>query len=224
MDAFYRSLRNCLLNRRIVFLPALLFCLILTIGCVSTGKPSYSIEKYLLSYPPPPVSGMDRLSASVKFSRFSIAAAYNSTAMAFRGDAYKIDEFNYSRWAVNPADMIGDRLLSDMRESGLFRAVFSRYDAEDGRYILTGGVDELYLRMDKNGKTAVLGITVALSNPREKETGRRLLYQKKYVREEPLQDASPRGYCEAASAALRELSRAIIGDVYAAVRDAAPLQ
>jgi ABC-type uncharacterized transport system auxiliary subunit len=222
MDAFCHMPRHIRKNRRIVLLLAVLSFLSLAAGCASTGKPAYSIEKYLLSYPPLSLSRMEPLSASVKFNRFSIAAAYNSTAMAFRGDAYQIDEFNYSRWAVNPADMIGDRLLADMRESGLFRAVFSRYDAEDGQYLLAGGIDELYLRTDKNGRTAVLAVTIALSNAREKETGKRLLYQKKYVREEPLREASPRGYCEAASAALQTLSHAIIGDVYTAVRSGAP--
>ncbi|MEE9910648.1 MAG: ABC-type transport auxiliary lipoprotein family protein [Deltaproteobacteria bacterium] len=194
---------------------------LLIAGCATSGKPQYNVEKYLLSYPAPSWNQPDKLPAAVKFNRFSISAAYNSTGMIFRNDAYSLDSFNYSRWAVNPADMIGDSLLGDMRASGLFRAVFSRYDAEDGRFVISGGVEEFYLRIDKSNKTAVVGIAISLQDLREKETGKRMMYQKKYLREELLQNASPLGYCQAASQAMQTLSREIIGDVYAAVKAAA---
>jgi ABC-type uncharacterized transport system auxiliary subunit len=199
-------------------------CLILMIlsfliaGCAGLGKPQYNVEKYLLSYPAPSWNQLDKLAASVKFNRFSIAAAYNSTSMIFRNDAYSIDSFNYSRWAVNPADMIADSLLGDMRGSGQFLAVFSRQEADEGRFTISGGIEEFLLRIDKNNKTAVISITISLQDMREKETGKRMMFQKKYVREEPLQDPSPRGYCQTASRAMQVISREIISDIYAAVK------
>ncbi len=187
-------------------------------GCATSGKPQHNVEHYLLNYPAPSFNKLEKIATSVKFNRFSIAAAYNSTNMIFRNDAYSLDSFNYSRWAVNPADMIGDSLLSDMRGSGLFRAVFSRYETDEGRFIISGGIEEFYLRMDKNPKTARIGIVISMQDSREKETGKRMMFQKKYVREEPLQDSSPRGYCQAASQAMQVISREIIGDIYAAVK------
>ena len=70
----------------------------------------------------------------------------------------------------------------------------------------------------KGDKTAVISISVSLKDTREKETGKRIMFQKKYVREEPLQESSPRGYCQAASQAMRIISEQIINDVYAAVK------
>jgi hypothetical protein len=52
----------------------------------------------------------------------------------------------------------------------------------------------------------------------EKETGKSMMFQKKYVREEPLQESSPRGYCQAASQAMRVISQQITNDIYAAVK------
>jgi ABC-type uncharacterized transport system auxiliary subunit len=138
--------------------------------------------------------------------------------MIFRKDSYSLDTFNYSRWAVNPADMIADSLLRDMRESGQFLAVFSRQETDEGRFLISGGIEEFYLRMDKSNKTAVISITVLLQDTREKETSKRILFQKKYVREEPFQESSPRGYCQAASQAMRIISEQITNDVYAAVK------
>lgn len=192
--------------------------LLMIIGCAGSGKPQYEVESYLLNYSAPSWDKPYKLNTSVKFNRFSIATAYNSANMIFRKDSYSLDTFNYSRWAVNPADMIADSLLRDMRESGQFLAVFSRHETDDGRFLLSGGIEEFYLRMDKSNKTAVISITVLLQDTREKETGKRILFQKKYVREEPFQESSPRGYCQAASQAMRIISEQITNDVYAAVK------
>jgi ABC-type uncharacterized transport system auxiliary subunit len=176
------------------------------------------VEHYLLNYQAPSWNKLEKLATSVKFNRFSIAAAYNSTNMIFRSDAYSLDSFNYSRWAVSPADMIGDSLFGDMIGSGLFLAVFSRHETDEGRFIISGGIEEFYLRTDKSNKTALISISISMQDSREKETGKRMMFQKKYVREEPLQEPSPRGYCQAASQAMQAISREIISDIYDAVK------
>jgi len=200
------------------FCLSIIICALMISGCAGSGKPSYDVENYILSYTAPSWNQPVRLNASLKFNRFSIAAAYNSVNMIFRNDAYGFDAFNYSRWAVNPADMIADSLLRDVRESGLFQAVFSRYETEEGRFVITGGVEEFYLRMGKNDKTAIIGISVLLRDTREQETGKSILFQKKYTREEPLQESSPRGYCDAASRGMRIISEQMTHDIYAAVK------
>ncbi|MGP8153978.1 MAG: ABC-type transport auxiliary lipoprotein family protein [Smithella sp.] len=187
-------------------------------GCAVGGKPQYEVENYLLSYSAPSFDKLDRLNTSIKFNRFSIAAAYNSDDMIFRNDPYSIDSFNYSRWAVNPADMIADSLLRDIRGSGLFRAVFSRYEMDDGQFIISGSIEEFFLRIDKSNKTAFVSIIISLQETREKETGKRMIFQKKYFREEPLQESSPRGYCQAASEAVRIISEQITKDVYTNIK------
>jgi len=187
-------------------------------GCATSGKPQDNVERYLLNYQAPTWNKLEKLATSVKFNRFSIAAAYNSTSMIFRSDAYSLDSFNYSRWAVSPADMIGDSLFSDMLGSGLFLAVFSRHETNEGQFIISGGIEEFYLRTDKSNKTALISVSISMQDSREKETGKRMLFQKKYVREEPLQEPSPKGYCQAASQAMQVISQQIISDIYAAVK------
>ena len=187
-------------------------------GCAANGKPQYNVEKYLLSYPAQSWNQTEKLPASVKFNRFSIAAAYNSTHMIFRNDPYSFDAFNYSRWAVNPSDMIADSILGDMRGSGKFLAVFSRYQNDEGRFVISGGIEEFYLRMDKNVKTALISLSITMEDSREKEIGKKIMFQKKYRREEPLRDQSPRGYCQAASEAMQILSREIISDIHTAAK------
>ena len=188
-------------------------------GCLSSsGKPQYEVENYLLSYPAPSFDKLEKLNASIKLNRFSIAAAYNSTNMMFRNDPYSIDSFNYSRWAVNPADMVADSFLRDLRASGLFGAVYSRYETDEGQFIISGSIEEFYLRSDKSNKTAVIRIIISLQDAREKETGKIMMFQKKYIREEPLQESSPRGYSQAASQAMRIISEQITKDIYTNIK------
>lgn len=194
-------------------------CFFLATGCATGGKPQYNVEKYLLSYPAPSWNQAEKLPVSIKFNRFSIATAYNSTHMIFRNDGYSFDAFNYSRWAVNPADMVADSLLSDMRGSKHFLAVFSRHQTDEGRFIISGGIEEFYLRIDKNGKTALISMSISMEDSREKESGKKIMFQRNYHREEPLQAQSPRGYCQAASQAMQSMSREIISDVYAAAKN-----
>ncbi|MDD3249055.1 MAG: ABC-type transport auxiliary lipoprotein family protein [Smithellaceae bacterium] len=209
----------CLQKQRPILLwIAVVSSLLCFAGCAGSGKPQYDVQKYLLTYESPSFEASGKLPVSVKVNRFSIAAAYNSTGMIFRDDAYGLDAFNYSRWAVNPADMIGDLLLADMRTGNFFQAVLSRYDLEEGRFILSGGIEEFYLRAEKKNKTARIVLSISLQDSAEKKTGKRMMYQKTYTRETPLQDASPKGYCAAASQAMQALSREILRDVYAAVK------
>ena len=200
------------------------FCFVMIVlsfmisGCAGSGKPQYEVENYLLSYSEPSWDKFDKLNISIKFNRFSVAAAYNSDNMIFRNNTYSFDYFNYSRWAVNPADMIADSLVRDMRGSGLFSAVFSRYEMDDGQFIISGNIDEFYLREDRSNKTALVSIIISLQDTRERETGKRMMFQKKYVREEPLQESSPRGYCQAASEAMRVISEQITKDIYTDIK------
>ena len=205
-------------GKRVQRLYFIMIAFLLIIGCAGSGKPKYEIESYLLNYSAPSWDKPYKLNTSVKFNRFSIAVAYNSANMIFRKDSYSLDTFNYSRWAVNPADMIADSLLRDMRESGFFRAVFSRHDTDEGRFLISGGIEEFSLDMSKGDKTAVIRISISLKDTREKETGKSIMFQKKYLREEPLPESSPRGYCQAASQAMRIISEQITNDIYKAVK------
>ena len=203
------------------FFTVVMVSLLLT-GCFTGGKPPYDVERYILNYPTSSWNQPVKLGVSIKFNRFSIAAAYNSARMIFRNDDYKIDSFNYSRWAVNPADMIADRILDDMTGSGLFQTVFSYQEAQEGRFVISGGIEEFLLSIDQNGKNAVIRMTIALQDSRVKSSVKRTIFQKKYLRTEPLPESSPQGYCEAASRAMQHLSREIIGDIDNAIRNTSP--
>ena len=193
------------------------------IGCAGAGKPPLQIDRYLIDYPVPVFEKSAVIDDAIRIGRFSVAGAYDNHNMIFRRDDYIVDSFNYNRWAVNPADMVGDNLLRDMQQSGLFRAVFSRYVLDEGRYILQGGVEEFFLRIDKTGHAAVVSLEITLKDIKQREATKRILFQKQYREEESLETRSPEGYCKAMSLAMGRLSRRITTDIYQTIKKA-PLQ
>ena len=201
--------------------PFLIICFFVFQGCANSGKPRYDVENYLLSYTAPAFENKTKLDKTIRISRFTIAAAYNNQNMIFRTNDYNIDFFNYNRWAVNPADMTADILLRDMQESGLFLAVFSRYAVEETRFLIQGGINDFFLRIGDKSKVAVIAIEITLKDSQQKEATKKIVFQKKYSREETLTDQSPHGYCQAMSKALKNLSQQITTDVYAALKASA---
>ena len=140
--------------------------------------------------------------------------------MIFLLDNGTFDSFNYNRWTVNPADMVGDNMLRDLQQSGLFRAVFSYHTPDEGRYVVQGGVEDFFLKMGKTGRTAVAALVITLEDTKQHAATRRILYQKKYREERLLGTPTAEGYCRAMSLALEALSRRITTDIYAGIINA----
>ena len=204
-----------------VIFTLLVICFFVLQGCATSGKTRYEVENYLLDYPAPIFENKVQLNTTIRIHRFTIASAYNTQNMIFRTDDYTLDFFNYNRWAVNPADMTADIILRDMQASGLFRAVFSRYTVEETRFLLQGGINDFFLRIGKNGKVAVISMEITLKDSLRQEATKRIVFQKKYSREESLIDQSPYGYCQAMSKALKNISQQITTDVYEAIKASA---
>ncbi len=202
---------------RLLPLTFTLFALLLT-GCLDRGKPSRMIEHYAFEYPSPAFTGLVPLDQAVKVERFSVAKAYNTLSMVFRPEPFKLDTYGSNRWMTNPGDMVSDYLLRDLRGSGLFRAGFSYRDYEDARFVIQGGVEEFLESDDGERRSAVLTLSVTLTDRSLPSFPGRLVFQNKYSFSEPISDRTPAGLAGAMSRGMEKASTAIIMDVYQAVR------
>ena len=212
----FRPIFSRLFPVRMAVLPLLAICLLFS-GCFGLGKKSPMIERYTLEYPSPTFENLTRLDQTIKVERFSVAKAFNTESMVFRPDAFKLDTYASHRWMVNPGDMTSDYLLRDLRNSGLFRAVFSYRDYDDARFVLEGGLEEFMEVDEGKGRSAVLTLTVNLLDLSRTGTPSRLIFQKKYRSVEPIPDADPAGLARAMSTGAGKVSAQVIKDVYGAV-------
>ncbi|MFI5330887.1 MAG: ABC-type transport auxiliary lipoprotein family protein [Desulfobaccales bacterium] len=194
---------------------ALIVFLLIWCGC---GKPPMLVQKYLLEYPAPVVQKAAPLGDSLKVEQFAVAQAFNTTAMVYRTSPYTVENYNYSRWRVNPGYLVADYLTRDLRDSRLFKAVLPADSPSKARFSLEGGVQEIQ-ELDQGAIwQASLALNLTLVDTSENEITKRVLFQKNYQATETMTEKTPAGLARAISQALAQLSPRIITDVYQAAR------
>jgi len=191
---------------------ATLACLFLPGGCLPGSTAPPNVQYYALDYPAPAPSGA-RLDAAIKIERFSVAQAYNSSAMIYRPKAYRLAAYNYHRWRNNPADLTTDCLIRDFRSSGSFRAVFSYSEGENARFRINGAVEDFLESREGNEWKAILGLSATLVDQGAPGAASKVVFQKQYRAVEPIADRSPEAFASMMSKAMARLSAQIIGDV-----------
>lgn len=205
---------------RLTILPGLLSLLAALLvpflgGC---GKPPMLVNQYILEYPAPPVGGRAKIPGAIKVELFSVAQAFNTNAMVYQPQPYKSQVYNYSRWRVNPGYLVTDYLLRDLRETGLFKAVFGPDSSGKHRFKLEGGVADFQELDEPDGWKASLALTVTLLDTNQEELPQRVVFQKTYRAQEPMPEKSPQGLAQGMSRAMEQVSARIINDTCVAAR------
>lgn len=188
-------------------------------ACASGGKPAVMVEHYALEYAPPAVRGLAPIPVVIGVERFSVAQIFNHAKIIYRQAPYQYNDYAYDRWRANPADMIGDCLLRDLRAAGVFKSVFSYRDEANPPLLLQGGVGEFYENDVGDGRFAVLSVDITLLDTTQKEFTRQVVFQKNYRYEEPLTEKTVPGFAGAMSRAARKLSGQMILDIHSAISD-----
>jgi len=195
--------------------------LFLLAGCFPGNRAPYKIDFYTLDYPPPVLRGAP-LDQVVRMNRFSVAQVYNSTAMVYKPEEYKLAVYQYHKWRVNPGDLVTDYLARDFRSSGFFKAVFAGRQREGARFEVEGAVEEFLESREADGWKAVLALEVALLDRSEPSVDARVVFQRRYKAEEPLADQAPAAFARGMSACLARVSSEVIGGVAAAIAERSP--
>ncbi len=189
----------------------LFICAAIVTGCFGRTKPPYVMEQYTLDHASPKADRVLRpVDELLTVERFAVAPQFNSMSMMIRTGQYRLDTYDYSRWYVNPADMITDFVLRDITRSGLFKGTYSSYDTELSRYILEGYIDEFGETTD--GK-ALASIRITLLDTSQQNPVGQIIFQKQYVQSAPIGNRSANGLAAGLSQAMQEMSARLIADI-----------
>jgi ABC-type uncharacterized transport system auxiliary subunit len=202
---------------RLTQLLSLLLTLLL-VGLVGCGKPPMLVNQYILEYPAPMAGGKARTQEALKVELFSVAQAFNTNAMVYQPQPFRSQVYNYSRWRANPGNLVTDYLIRDLRESGLFKAVFGPQGSGKHRFKLEGGVTEFQEVDAPEGWQAALALTVTLLDTQQEELPQRVVFQKNYRVLAPMPEKTPQGLAQGMSQAMAQVSARIIQDTYEAAR------
>ncbi len=208
---------GCLL-RRVKTFAAFLFAALLSSCICGGGSPNVTMQ-YAIEYPPPSFSKPVRLDAKLGVERFSAARAFRGHGMVYSPKPFREDSYNYSRWIADPADMLGDHLLRDLRASGLFKAVFSYCDSEEPRFEVQGGVERIIETDRGDASEAALAVNIILLDRGEGKYQERVMFQKTYHAAGPITKRTAEDFAKGMSGAAARLSKEIISDVYEGIRE-----
>jgi len=192
---------------------SLCVCIFLISGCFGRTKAPFITEQFTFEYNPPTFESIKRIDESVRIERFSVNQLYNSQAMVYRTQPYKLSVYNYNRWRTSPGDMVTDFLTRDLGSANIFSAVFSYRDTEETRFIIEGGVEEFLESFEKDTWSAVLKVNVSLIDDSQKEITKRVLFQKRYSYKELLKEHSPDEFARGMSINMQRFSEQLIRDV-----------
>ena len=188
-------------------------------GCSALNKPKPKIHHFTLEYTVLKIEDLKPIDAVLRVDRFGVAPAYNSNRMIYRDQSFKRDEYVYSKWIGNPGDIVTYFLARDLRDSGLFKAVFTYKSHLAASYAMEGSVDEFFEWDTPEGWDAVLGLNITLVVLQEPDVSKRILFQKSYRVTRRCKEEHPRGLAETMSLAMGEVSLKIIRDVYTVLKE-----
>ena len=183
-------------------------------GCLGLGGTASKVDYYTLEYVSPKFAEIKAVNSIIKMERFQASPLYNSEKISYRKNNFQTDEYSIQRWETNPAQLVPYFLFRDIKQSGLFKAVFNHDTGFVATHSISGTVDEFF--EDDRGKVweAVLSLDIILMAENEPDLTKRILFQKRYSTRQECARKNPGALAEAMSRAMSELSSQIITDIY----------
>ena len=194
---------------------ALIMALMLTVsGCGGLRGRTQILWKYTLEYPSPAVQGLTPVNAALQVKLFTVVQNYNSTAMVNQPAPFKLQQYQNSKWRVNPGDMVTDYLLRDLRNQKLFKAVFSYREPREARFGLEGEIEQFAEVDEQGGRKAVLSVYVTLLDSSQNDASKMVVCQKNYRVTEPYEEKGPAAFARGMSRAMEKFSQQLIQDLH----------
>lgn len=182
-------------------------------GCAAVKSPPEQVRLYTLSYPAPGAVKTDSSSnVLLEVKPFLAAGPYRSDKIVYAENQYKRSSYIYHKWQTEPAGMVYDLIVRDLRASKIAEAVLPAPDTPP-THTLQGTIDAFYEDDSKDPWEAVLEITVTLSGKSPGSSETPVVLHKSYTQRKPLEQNNPLGLAEAMSLALEEVSSKMIRDI-----------
>ncbi len=192
----------------------LILLIILIIGCTGITKSRKKIDFYTLEYDSQEISNLDPLPITIRIEGFQVTPLYDSTKIIYSERPFTRGTYNYHKWHANPGDLVAYFLARDIKQSSLFKAVFSFGKSFESSHRILGVVDEFYEQDRNNSWEAVLTVSITLIDENESDISNKILFQNKYNAREECKEKTPMAVAEAMSRAMARVSRKIINDIY----------
>ncbi|MFO8141030.1 MAG: ABC-type transport auxiliary lipoprotein family protein [Marinobacter sp.] len=182
-------------------------------GCGAIKSQPEQVSLYTLSYPAPRALKTDSSSSALlEVKPFLAAGPYRSDRIVYAESKYKRSSYVYHKWQTEPAGMVGDLIMRDIRASQVAETVVSAPDTPP-THTLQATIDSFYEDDSQDTWEAVLELTVTLSDNSSDSPENRIILHKTYTERKAMEQNNPLGLAEAMSRAVEEVSTRMIKDI-----------
>lgn len=126
---------------------------------------------------------------------------YSDDRIVYRSSPYRLDYYNYHRWAAPPATLLADALRAGYDRSGLFRRVVTEFHASPDA-VLSARLTA-FDEVDRSATSwiAQLDVELWITDPESSA----VLWRQQFTETEPIQTRSPEGLAAALSRAMAKV-------------------
>jgi ABC-type uncharacterized transport system auxiliary subunit len=166
---------------------------------------------------PPAVTTEPASGPALAIEAFDVDRPYDDDRMVYRVDPYRVDYYEYHRWAASPGALVGSYLADAFERSGRFRHVSRTTDDNSVRVV--GRV--LAIEEIDASPTRWLG-RLAIELTAMDSTNGRVLWTRDYDEREPMPMRSPAGLARALTVAAARIAERAIPELVAQTSVAEP--
>ncbi len=165
-------------------------------------------EVFLRLAVPAPASAGDGTVGELRVAPIIANGLHKERALAYtRDDGHSLQLSHHELWIESPEQLLQQELATYLRGALGGLQVVTETSAHAAR-VVTGRITRFEQQLQKDGKSMVAGLELAVRDPRQGNT----LFVKSYSATEPLHEATPSAIAQAMSRAVAAIFAAFIVD------------
>ncbi len=183
-------------------------------GCMGASSAAKPVYYYTLDYTPAPRSFAKPLPWVLRVERFTASPPFNSQRIVYADKGLHRNAYAHFQWVAQPGELLAYSLARDLRQTNAFQAVWAPDGASPPTHLVTGWVEEFIEEDFIQPPQASVKMSISLIDVREADPVRRILFQKTFGAKVPCEEATPAALSVAMSAAVSQISTAVIEEIY----------
>ncbi len=187
-----------------------------TLAAAACGGSTPPVRYYQLAVEAPRATGTgDKILA---VDALAAEGAYDDERIVYRHNPYRMDYYNYHRWAETPGVLVAGYLQQALARTGDFKAVV--HGPAPGATLVLGGRITAIEEVDQDPQHwfGHIALELTLTNPATGE----VVWQEPYEDTEPLPMQNPEGLARALSTALATITQRAAPVIAARTEQVAP--
>ncbi len=198
------------------------FVCIVVLGYVLVGcaaKTRQVLAPFAITYPAPQKEADVSVPETLMVYQFLLARSVPLDSLVVVKNSGGAESVGMFKWEENPADMLTQLLIRDLKSSGIFGRVVDQLSSVRYRYAFEGAIRTLQGEIRDAKAKAVIDFEAILTDFEAPSGMDKTIFKKVYTIESPASDPSPESILRALNEAAKDLSVQLRADLLHALEN-----